>query len=269
MNGRELFETHVNRPEPAFTWLGQHSFILTIGTEVVLVDPFLADVPDRLVPPMFEPAAAAGIVSVVCCTHDHLDHLDPVAVTGLTHTTDCHFLAPKACGERMSALGVPADRLLLLDDQESVDFRDLRITGVKAAHEQFKVDEVGHHLFLGLILEAQGTTMYHAGDTVWWEGLQQRLRTWQLDVAFLPINGRDAVRYRANVMGNMTYQEAADLAGGLEPGLVVPTHYDMFASNSEDPQKFTDYLDAKYPQLNYQIPNLGLHTPVRRDTRVR
>src|SRR5690554_790717 len=104
MHGRELFETHWNGKEPAFTWLGQHSFILTVGSEVVLVDPFLSDVPERRVPPLFEPAAANGIVSLVCCTHDHLDHLDPVAVTGLARTTDCHFLAPRACRERMLAL---------------------------------------------------------------------------------------------------------------------------------------------------------------------
>ena len=262
MTGRALFDTHASRPEPAFTWLGQHSFILTIGAEVVLIDPFLSEVPGRLVPPMFEPGAARGIVSLVCCTHDHIDHLDPVAIEGMTQATDCNFLAPRACRQRMLELGVPEDRLLLLDDQESVQFRDVTITGIKAAHEAFETDEQGHHKFLGLILESDGVTVYHAGDTVWWEGLQQRLRNWQLDVAFLPINGRDAVRYRDNVLGNMTYQEAADLAGGLEPGLVVPTHYGMFEFNTEDPSKFSDYLDVKYPRLRYQVPSLGLLTVI-------
>ena len=50
MTGRELFSNHVIRPESAFTWLGQHSFILTLGEQVILVDPFLADLPERQVP---------------------------------------------------------------------------------------------------------------------------------------------------------------------------------------------------------------------------
>ena len=57
---------------------------------------------------------------------------------------------------------------------------------------------------------------------------------------FLPINGRDAGRFRRNCLGNMTYQEAGDLAGELAPGWVVPCHYDMFAHNSEEVGRFLD-----------------------------
>jgi L-ascorbate metabolism protein UlaG (beta-lactamase superfamily) len=64
---------------------------------------------------------------------------------------------------------------------------------------------------------------------------------------FLPINGRDAERYRRNTIGNMTYQEAADLAGALRPKVVAPMHYDMFAGNAEDPGRFLVYLHAKFP----------------------
>ena len=63
----------------------------------------------------------------------------------------------------------------------------------------------------------------------------------------LPINGRDGVRYRSNCIGNMTFQEAADLAGEVGTVLVIPGHFDMFAHNGEDPAKFEDYLAAKYP----------------------
>ena len=45
---------------------------------------------------------------------------------------------------------------------------------------------------------------------------------------------------------NMTFQEAADLAGELRPGLVIPGHWDMFADNPGDPDAFTDYLAVKY-----------------------
>lgn len=264
MTGRQLFSNHMVRPEPAFTWLGQHSFILRLGTQVILVDPFLADLEERLVPPLFKPEDAREIVTLVCCTHDHIDHLDPEAVVGLNLATDCHFLAPRACRDRMLSLGVAQERLLLLDDQETVTFGDLRVTGIKAAHEDFELDEHGHHAFLGLILESAGVTVYHAGDTVWWEGLQARLSNWRIDLALVPINGRDGPRFRAGVLGNMTFQEAADLTAGLRPGLVVPTHYGMFDFNTEDPARFADFMEAKHESQPFMLPQLGQLTPITR-----
>ena len=47
-------------------------------------------------------------------------------------------------------------------------------------------------------------------------------------------------------IGNMTYQEAVDLAGEAGPEAVILGHFDMFAENSADPEEFADYLDAKY-----------------------
>ena len=64
--------------------------------------------------------------------------------------------------------------------------------------------------------------------------------------ALLPINGRDAERYRRNCIGNMTFQEAADLAGELQPELALPGHWDMFADNPGNPDAFVDYLTVKY-----------------------
>jgi L-ascorbate metabolism protein UlaG (beta-lactamase superfamily) len=84
------------------------------------------------------------------------------------------------------------------------------------------------------------------------------LRRWHLGLAFLPINGRDAKRLAAGCLGNMTYQEAADLAGSLRPGVTVPTHFEMFAMNSEDPRLFAEHMRVKYPDLALKIPELGV-----------
>jgi L-ascorbate 6-phosphate lactonase len=90
------------------------------------------------------------------------------------------------------------------------------------------------------------------------KGLRERLKKRdKIDVMFIPINGRDAKRYRKNCIGNMTYQEAVDLAGSIKPGLVVPAHYEMFTFNSEDPLLFTDYLEIKYPGIEYWIGSHG------------
>ena len=42
--------------------------------------------------------------------------------------------------------------------------------------------------------------MYHSGDTCIYEGMYSKLRNWnKIDVMFIPINGRDAKRYRENL----------------------------------------------------------------------
>jgi len=90
--------------------------------------------------------------------------------------------------------------------------------------------------------------IYHAGDTLRYEGMLPKLRAFgQIDAALLPINGRDAARYRRRCIGNMTFQEAVDLAGELGIRTAIPGHWDMFADNPGDPKAFADYLEAKYP----------------------
>ena len=95
-------------------------------------------------------------------------------------------------------------------------------------------------------------------DTVVSEGLKTQLSRWKFDMMFLPINGRDAARFASGCIGNMTYQEAADLAGGLAPGMVMPTHYDMFTGNPGDPNAFAAYVKVKYPKQKHMIATQGV-----------
>ena len=51
----------LDRGEVALRWLGQASFVLGFRGATVLVDPFLAPHPDRLLPPPFAPDEATGV----------------------------------------------------------------------------------------------------------------------------------------------------------------------------------------------------------------
>jgi L-ascorbate metabolism protein UlaG (beta-lactamase superfamily) len=135
---------------------------------------------------------------------------------------------------------------------------EITVTAIPAAHEFLQRDAAtGLHPCLGYILEGNGFRLYHAGDCCLYEGLHALLRSQPCDLFLLPINGRDARRFAAGCMGNMTFQEAADLAGELHPGSVIPTHYDMFARNAARVEDFTDYLHSKYPQQACHIPVHG------------
>lgn len=164
------------------------------------------------------------------------------------------FLSPAA--ERVVP---PPVRLVGVGNGAPFEEDGFRVQAIPAAHELLERDPVtGEYAAVGYAVSYQGVTVYHAGDCCIYEGLETRLRQLgRLDVMLLPINGRSASRLRRGILGNMTYQEAADLAGAVKPGLVIPMHYDAYAGNLENPLLFQDYLHVKYPDVPCAVPRAG------------
>ena len=134
----------------------------------------------------------------------------------------------------------------------------MTIHAIAASHEFFDLDEdTGLYPHLQYIIDGNGILVHHAGDTVRYEGMLPVVKSFgDIDVELLPINGRDAIRYKRDCIGNMTYQEAADFAGEVGPAIVIPGHWDMFADNSADPKAFEDYMSVKYgDKIKCIIPN--------------
>jgi L-ascorbate metabolism protein UlaG (beta-lactamase superfamily) len=78
-------------------------------------------------------------------------------------------------------------------------------------------------------------SIYHSGDTLWYDGMDALLKPFNVDVAFLPINGNDPSR---GVAGNLNATEAAELGQAIGARFVIPHHYDMFRFNTADPRTF-------------------------------
>lgn len=193
---------------------------------------------------------------IIFGTHDHTDHIDRKVWPVLAKSSPAaKFVVPDLLLPALAHdLGIPIERFVGMDDGKTLGWRDIKISGIAAAHELLNRDPLTlRYPCLGFVIESPGIAIYHAGDTCVYEGLQTKLQRWKLQVVFLPINGRDAQRLSAGCIGNMTYQEAADLAGALAPAVTVPAHYDMFAANSENPRLFADYMGVKYPHLNVMI----------------
>ena len=183
-------------------------------------------------------------------SHDHIDHIDhPIWKEVNKLKPNQKFIIPEALKKSLSEeMSIPLENFIGLNDDEKYEESGLSVTAIASAHELLDKDpETGLYPYLGFIIEIDGVVIYHSGDTCKYEGLESKLKNYQIDIAFLPINGRDAVRFKRNCIGNMTYQEAVDLAGAVKPKLTVPGHYGMFAHNTEDPQLFVDFLNAKYP----------------------
>ncbi len=248
----------------AFWWLGQHSFVLKSREGVCYLDPFLTPIQGRQAAPPLAPSDIAN-ATLILGSHDHADHIDRDAWPMLAKASpQAKFVVPDLLRARVAGeLNLPLERVAGVDQFINFEHSGIKITGVPAAHEFLDADpNTGLHPYLGFVLELSGLTVYHAGDTCMYEGMQEILRFWNLDLAFLPINGRDAKRLRSNCIGNMTYQEAADLAGAIQPRLTVPAHFDMFQGNMENPALFADYMAVKYPDIKVCVPQYGQRTIV-------
>ena len=256
----EVNATALGPGECAFWWMGQLSYILKLGDKVLYLDPFLSPGKARTTPPLLKPAEVTN-AAIITGSHDHSDHIDrPVWPALAQASPQAKFVVPaQVLPKLVAALKIPADRFVGLDDGASAEVAGIKITGVASAHEFLDQDPTtGKYPYLGFVIEGNGCRIYHSGDTCKYEGMEARLKKFGvIDVAFLPINGRDAPRLRSNCIGNMTFQEAVDLAGAVGVRLAVPSHWDMFKNNSEDPQKFADYMGVKFPRVRALVPKHG------------
>jgi L-ascorbate metabolism protein UlaG (beta-lactamase superfamily) len=139
-----------------------------------------------------------------------------------------------------------------LNDGLSFEHRGFKVTGIPAAHNSVERNEKGECKFMGFIAEFGGFSVYHSGDTLWFDGLEEILKPYKLDVAFLPINGNKPER---KVAGNLSADEAAKLGKIVGAKLVIPHHYDLFEFNTEDPQRFVEACE-RY-QTNNKVHEIG------------
>jgi L-ascorbate metabolism protein UlaG (beta-lactamase superfamily) len=228
------------------TWLGQSGFKLRFSTARVLIDAFLSPHPDRLVAPAFEPGAATGF-DVIACTHDHLDHLDLDALPAMAVASPgALVVVPAPSVDAVLRVGIPADRVVGMQPGRPVEASGLTIHAVPACHGVHPSDAYnfggalsgGRIRYLGYVVVGDGVAVYHAGDTIDYDGLADGIRLLHADVALLPINGRDPERESKDIVGNLDAVEAARLAATSGVKVAVPMHYDMFAANLGRPELF-------------------------------
>jgi L-ascorbate metabolism protein UlaG (beta-lactamase superfamily) len=228
-------------------WLGQSGFLVLWGDAFLLLDPYLSDslttkyadtdTPHtRLTAQVIDPARL-DFLSVVTSSHNHTDHLDADTLRPLLAANPALTVLVPAANRAIAAerLGVAPDRLTGIHVGRPQTAGAFTFHAVPAAHEDLVTDEAGDHKFIGLVVQAGPWTLYHSGDTLRYDGLVEHLRPFGIDVAMLPINGRDAAR---GVAGNLSGPEAVALAQNAGIGTVIPCHYDMFAFNTASPDAF-------------------------------
>ena len=127
------------------------------------------------------------------------------------------FLAPTHAKGTLMECGVT--NYVPFDEGEVYQIGKFKLTAVFADHSVPAI---------GVIVEHEGLTLYFSGDTEYNVRLCE-VANQKIDMMFICINGK---------LGNMNVDEAVKLTEYIAPRVGIPTHYGMFESNTEDPQKY-------------------------------
>ncbi len=250
-------------------WLGQSGFLLQHKGKRLLFDPYLSDSlttkyahtdkpHTRLSERVIDPARLTGL-NVVTSSHNHTDHLDADTLLPLlTANPGLQMVIPEANRAFVAnRLGTDPAWPIGLIDGGTATAGGFVFHGVPAAHNDVERDERGRPKFMGFVVEigighGRRYTVYHSGDTLWYNEMEAILRPFQVDVAFLPINGNKPER---RVAGNLDPDEAARLGKAIEAKLVIPHHYDLFAFNTANPAEFIRACEQH--ETPYRVLGLG------------
>ena len=228
-------------------WLGQSGYLLQWKGERVLIDPYLSDAltqkyaatdkpHTRMSEQVINPALLNNI-SVVSSSHNHTDHLAAATLMPvLENNPGIQFIIPEANRDFVAAR-IKCDKNFPvgLNDGEKVTINEFTFHGIPAKHNEIERDENGCCRFMGYVIQFGGFSIYHSGDTLWFDEMIDLLKPFNINLALLPINGNLPER---KVAGNLDGREAALLGKAIHAACVIPCHYDMFLFNTADVQVF-------------------------------
>lgn len=242
-------------------YLGQTGFLISLEEGNFLIDPYLSNYVvssgigdaryfSRQYPPPVSIEELKNIRAILI-THDHADHCDPETVLPiLSNNPDCRVIAPEPAHEILVKKGMDGSRCLTpsLTNWQSVG--TIQFIALPSAHYELDQDtKTGAYPYLGFVIKHRDVILYHAGDTILYDGMVERLKkiSKDYDVCCLPANGRDANREALGIIGNLQPQEALWLVDQIHANTLIPTHNDLFKSNQIDPSILTNIQKAQYP----------------------
>jgi L-ascorbate metabolism protein UlaG (beta-lactamase superfamily) len=226
----------VSPDELGVTFIGHSSFLIQIGGRKLLIDPVFAE---RLI--ALRRLRRPGVkikdlpaIDLVLLSHAHMDHLNRPSLRRIVaHNMKVSGRAPIAVvpwgvEDLVSDLGFA--RVLTLEWWQTKSISGLDISMTPCKHWGARLFKDTHRGFGGYVIRGGGHTLYHSGDTAYFDGFAKIGKRWKPDIALLPIGAYRPDSYR----GVHTCPEEA-LQAFLDVGAqrMIPMHYGTFRLSQE------------------------------------
>jgi L-ascorbate 6-phosphate lactonase len=257
-------------PNSLAIWgLGQIGVAIKGPDACIFIDPCLSDVVREQFGDWWQRAYDPPILpeeidnaSYYLITHEHLDHLDPLTVGPAAKASpNAKFIATGWSLDILADLDVESERIIVPPALEPIELlgTSITLTAVPSAHYEKEFDDEKGYRYFGYLIEWNGVTFYHAGDTIIYPGYIDTLKGLPTpDVALLPVNGRDYYRETdAGAVGNLLPVEAARLARDLGWDVLIPGHNDLYPNNAIPQSEILHGLERVAPRQKFKMLQPG------------
>ena len=212
----------------ALTWIGHSAFLVRTPEHCILIDPLWSKwlkVVKRLSHPGILPYQLPAI-DLVLITHAHFDHLDKSSLRKITDKPP--IIVPDEVGSVVKRLGF--ERIHEMRTWEILRHGHLRITFTPAAHWGARVLHDTHRGFGGYLIEYAGRSIFHCGDSSYFDGFTEIGKRTHIAAALLPIGAYDPPSQRSV---HMNPEEAVQTFLDLQAKVMLPMHYGAFRLSYE------------------------------------
>ncbi len=229
------FETDFYRPIPAgqmeVVWIGHASFFIRTATHNILIDPvwdgWIGPIKRRQDPGI--PIDLLPHIDVILISHAHFDHLSMKTLRKICCGQET-ILVPEGVSSVLK--GIPHASLCEMSEWQevSLDGGDLQITFTPCHHWGARYITDHEKGFGGFLIDSAGHTLYHSGDTAYFDGFAEIGARSQIDTALLPIGAYDTPSGRET---HMNPEEALLAYHDLSARQMIPMHFGTFPISME------------------------------------
>lgn len=237
--GHSMPPVLVDAADLGVTWIGHSSFLLQIAGRNLLVDPVFAR---ALI--LLRRQRRAGLrvdelppIDAILLTHAHMDHLNFASLRRVVrHTRRLtgaapEVVVPQGVADLVGSLGFRRVTELAWWDSITLQGEAVDVTLTPAKHWGARMFQDTHRLFGGYGIRGAGHSIYHSGDTAYFDGFHAIGRRLQPQVALLPIGAYFPDSYRAvHTSPEEALQAYLDLRTA---STLVPMHFGTFPLGRE------------------------------------